>query len=116
MRSNVETLSRLELGRPHLVEEDERPDHLPRVRGQNTAHLETAAEVASTRDNDRLNDTSSIIRHVRSFPGNSDNRHFRSMSCDVTGRSVSILWGGSGAHDPTRRPTSLANASKKSMS
>ena len=29
MRAHVDALSGEELGRPHLVEEDERPDHLP---------------------------------------------------------------------------------------
>jgi hypothetical protein len=36
------TLADAELGRPHLVEENEGADHLPRPRRQHTANLETA--------------------------------------------------------------------------
>ena len=33
VRAHVDALPEQELGRPHLVEEDERPDHLPRADG-----------------------------------------------------------------------------------
>ena len=45
MGPHVHAGSEQELGRPHLVEEDEGADHLPLRRGQRPAHLE-AAEVA----------------------------------------------------------------------
>ena len=48
MRAHVDALAEEELGRPHLVEEDERPDHLPLRRRQRAAHLE-AAEIAGAR-------------------------------------------------------------------
>jgi hypothetical protein len=40
-----------ELGRPHLVKENERADHLPHPRRQHTTNLETA-EVAGAGYND----------------------------------------------------------------
>src|SRR4051794_3105380 len=49
MRPHVHARSEQELGRPHLVEEDEGPDHLSLVGGQRAPHLE-AAEVAGARD------------------------------------------------------------------
>jgi hypothetical protein len=42
MRPHIGSLPRQHLGRPYLVEEDERPCHLPLGRGQRAAHLETA--------------------------------------------------------------------------
>ena len=48
MRADVDALAGQELDRPHLVEEDERPDHLALRDGQHAADLE-AAEVAGTR-------------------------------------------------------------------
>ena len=48
VRPYVDPLAEQELGRPHLVEEDERPNHLPLCRRQRPAHLETA-EVAGPR-------------------------------------------------------------------
>ena len=53
MRPHVDALAGQELRRPRLVEEDERPDHLPLRRRQRPAHLE-AAEVAGARDDQRL--------------------------------------------------------------
>jgi len=48
MRPHVDALPGQEFGRAHLVEEDERPHHLPRLRGQRAAHLE-AAQIARAR-------------------------------------------------------------------
>ena len=48
MRPHVDAVADQELGRPHLVEEDEGPDHLLLRRGQRAAHLE-AAEIAGAR-------------------------------------------------------------------
>ena len=48
MRAHVDTRADQELGRPHLIEEDERSDHLLAGRGQRAAHGE-AAEVAGAR-------------------------------------------------------------------
>ena len=45
MRAHVDALAEEELGRAHLVPEDERADHLAAGRGQRAADLE-AAEVA----------------------------------------------------------------------
>ena len=48
VRAHVDAVADQELGRAHLVEEDEGPDHLLLRGGQRAAHLE-AAEVAGTR-------------------------------------------------------------------
>ena len=48
VRAHVDAVADQELGRPHLVEEDEGPDHLLLRRGQRAAHLE-AAEIAGAR-------------------------------------------------------------------
>ena len=53
VRAHVDAVADQELGRPHLVEEDEGPDHLLLGRGQRAAHLE-AAEVAGARHDDVL--------------------------------------------------------------
>ena len=53
MRPHIHAGPEQELGRPHLVEEDEGADHLPLRRGQRAAHLE-AAEVAGPRHDDGL--------------------------------------------------------------
>jgi hypothetical protein len=42
VRANVQPTPGQELARPHLVEENEGPDHLPFVRRQGPAHLEAA--------------------------------------------------------------------------
>ena len=53
VRAHVDAGADQELGRSHLVEEDEGADHLPAHRGQRTAHRE-AAEVAGARHDDLL--------------------------------------------------------------
>ena len=53
MRAHVDAAGQQELGRPHLVEEDERADHLPRRRRQRAPHLE-AAEIARAWHDDML--------------------------------------------------------------
>ena len=53
MRPHVQPAPGQELARPHLVEEDERPDHLPLPRRQGAAHLE-AAEVVGARQEHQL--------------------------------------------------------------
>ena len=47
VRPHVEPLPGQELARPHLVEEDEGPDHLPLLRGQGAADLEAAEVVGA---------------------------------------------------------------------
>ena len=53
MRPHVDALAEQELRRPHLIEKDERPDHLPARRGQRPAHFE-AAEIARPRHDHHL--------------------------------------------------------------
>ena len=53
MRPHVHALPRDELRGAHLVEEDERPDHLPPAVRQGAAHGK-AAEIAHPRHNDKL--------------------------------------------------------------
>ncbi len=53
MGADVDALARNELGRSHLVEEDERPDHLALRRRKRAADLETA-DVARTRHDQGL--------------------------------------------------------------
>ena len=53
MRPNVDALSGQELGRPGLIEEDERSDHLPLRRRQGAPNLK-AAQVSSARDDERF--------------------------------------------------------------
>src|SRR5690606_26394982 len=48
MRPDIEAAAGAQDARPHLVEEDERPDHAPPAGRQGAAHLE-AAEVPRTR-------------------------------------------------------------------
>src|SRR5439155_2756864 len=51
VRPDVDAASGFELRRPHLVEEDERSDHAPSNRWQDSPNLE-AAEIASSRHDD----------------------------------------------------------------
>jgi hypothetical protein len=53
MRADIDPLPGHELRRAHLVEEDERPDHLALRRGQRAAHLEPA-QIAGARDDQRF--------------------------------------------------------------
>jgi hypothetical protein len=53
MRSHVDTLAGRQLSRPHLVEEDERPDVSPLGRRQDAADFKSA-DVAGTRLDDRF--------------------------------------------------------------
>jgi hypothetical protein len=53
MRADIDPLPGHELRRAHLVEEDERPDHLAGWRGQRAAHLEPA-QIAGARDDQRF--------------------------------------------------------------
>ena len=58
-----------ELGRAHLVEEDEGADHLPPGRGQRAAHLE-AAEVAGARHDHLLDGVAgAMVARLRIFGG-----------------------------------------------
>src|ERR1700741_4550531 len=50
MRADIDTLADAELGRPHMVEENERADHLPGLGRQCAANLE-ASEIASAGHN-----------------------------------------------------------------
>ena len=54
MRANVHALAGHELHRPEMVEEDEGADHLPLAMRQRAAHLESVAEVAGARHDDKL--------------------------------------------------------------
>src|SRR5215218_7675987 len=53
VRTHVHAGAEQELGRAHLVEEDEGPHHLTLIGGESPPHLE-ATEVASARDDQRL--------------------------------------------------------------
>ena len=53
VRAHVHALAEKELGRAHLVPEDERPNHLAPRGGQRAAHLE-AAEIAGAGHDHRL--------------------------------------------------------------
>ncbi len=50
MRPHVDALAALELGRPEMVEEDERADHAPAAVGQGAAHGESA-QIDTARNN-----------------------------------------------------------------
>jgi hypothetical protein len=63
VRAHVDALAEQELRGPHLVEEDERPDHLAARRGQGPAHLE-AAEIARPGQDHRLDRPSVIAPRV----------------------------------------------------
>ena len=54
VRPHVEPLPGDELNRPHLVEEDERTDHLPFAVRQRAAHGEAVAQIAHARNDDEL--------------------------------------------------------------
>ena len=54
MRPNIQPASSQKLARSHLIEEDERPDHLALPRRQRAPHLE-AADVMRARQQHRLN-------------------------------------------------------------
>ena len=67
MRAHVDAVADEELGRAHLVEEDEGPDHLPPGRRQRAAHRE-AAEIAGARHDDLLDGiASAMIARLRIF-------------------------------------------------
>jgi hypothetical protein len=53
MRANVDPLPWCQLGRPHVIEEDEGPDEPPCARGKQPPHGE-AAEISLPRFDDRL--------------------------------------------------------------
>jgi len=50
MRPHVETKAGAELGRTHVIEKNERPDHAPLRRGQGTSHGKAADVVRSRYD------------------------------------------------------------------
>ena len=54
MRANVHAPPRDELHRPHLIEKDEGPDHLPFAVGQRAADGKAVAEIAHARDYDEF--------------------------------------------------------------
>ncbi len=68
MRAHVDTVPGQEVRRPHLVEEDERPHHLPLWRWQSAAHLE-AAEITGARDDDGLDPVEVVSRRADGFKG-----------------------------------------------
>jgi hypothetical protein len=49
--SHIHTLSRKELHRPHLIEEDERTNHLPLLVRHGATHGKAASQIAHTRYN-----------------------------------------------------------------
>jgi hypothetical protein len=53
MRANVDPSPWCQLGRPHVIEEDEGPDQSSSIRGQQPGHGETT-EVPMSRFDDRL--------------------------------------------------------------
>ena len=50
-----------ELHRPHLVEEDERPDHLALAVRQGAAHGKAVAEVAHARHHDQFERVAGVL-------------------------------------------------------
>ena len=64
MRPHIDALAGQKLGRPHLVKEYERPDHLSLGRGQRPAHLE-AAQIPRARHDDRRNRVNFIAHRDR---------------------------------------------------
>jgi hypothetical protein len=54
MRTNVHALAGDELHRSEMVEEDERPDHLPLAMRQRTPHHEAIAEIAGAGYDDEI--------------------------------------------------------------
>ena len=55
VRPHVEFLGQENIRRRHIIEKDERPDHLPVRRGQHAADRQAATKVARPRHQDRLN-------------------------------------------------------------
>ncbi len=60
MGPHVDALAGPEVGRTHVIQEDERPHHPPRRVGQHALHLEPSAEVPAA----ALDDS---FEHVRAF-------------------------------------------------
>jgi hypothetical protein len=54
MRANVQALAGDELHRPHLIEENERTNHLAIGVRQRAVHGKTTAQIAHARDNDQI--------------------------------------------------------------
>ena len=54
MRAHIHAAAGNELHRPHLVEEDEGPDHLAPAMRQGPAHGKAVAEIAHARNHDQL--------------------------------------------------------------
>jgi hypothetical protein len=54
MRTHIESLSGGENMRPHLIKEDERPDHAPVPVWQGAAHLELITQIMRARHDDDL--------------------------------------------------------------
>ena len=50
-----------ELHRPHLIEEDERPDHLALAMRQRAAHRKAVAEIAHARNDDQFKRVARIL-------------------------------------------------------
>src|SRR5262245_61289993 len=54
MWPDIEPVSRKKLGWPHLIKENERPNHLPLDAGQGTPNLKAVAQVADTWNHDQF--------------------------------------------------------------
>src|SRR4051794_10756035 len=69
MRSNVDAVPDFKLYRPHLVEENERPDHLTLCGRQSAAHIESITEIAGAWDNHEVvRCVAACIHQTRSLP------------------------------------------------
>lgn len=80
MRPNIDAVAGQQLGRPSLVEEDKRPNHLPLRRWQSTTNLK-AAKVAD--------------------PGNDEG--FNCVKANIIRTSRFDCWVPTHAHDPLLR-------------
>ena len=97
MRAHVDALPGDELHRSHLVEEDERADHLPLAMRQRAAHLE-AAEVAGARHDDELQRVAGLLvaedRVARWLPAHVDAPAWRAGAFIHLGHSAAKGAGG----------------------
>jgi len=99
MRAHVDPLPQQKLGRTHLIEKDERSDHLAARRRQRPAHLE-AAEVTRPRHDDHLDRSLRLLlvapRVPRRLPA-----HSPASSLDV---ALGLCWRAA-ASASSRRPS-----------
>jgi hypothetical protein len=73
VRTHVQAAAGAQYRRPHLIEENKRPDRAALAAGQGTAHMKAIAEIVHRRDDEELD---AGIRGHRSIPErNGRSRH-----------------------------------------